>query len=178
MNWPLVLSVVLVAPVAAQSQQPPDTSAGKNLKDRTVTLRACVQQGTHGSPGNVSQVEVIAPAGTLAGPRKIIYWFFENVNGFKDHAGHQLEITGTVAAVIEGSPELKATDGVFAEVQVPANSAAPAATPVGGDAGAAGDQPDKPVATASNAGDPATDEPPTTVIKAAVTNLKMLGGCR
>ncbi len=42
MNWPLLLSVVLVAPVAAQSQQPPDANAGKNLKDRTVTLRACV----------------------------------------------------------------------------------------------------------------------------------------
>jgi hypothetical protein len=173
MNWPLFLSVVLVAPVVAHSQQPSDAAADKS---RSLTLRACVQQGTHGSPGNLHQIEVIAPGSVVGGPQRVVYWFFKNVDGFKDHPGHLVEITGTVAEVIKGAPELKATDGVFAEIQLPTSGAAPAAKPVGSDVAVAGNQAEKAVATSGSAA--ATDEVPTTVLKAAVSSLKMLGSCR
>lgn len=159
MNWPaVVLSVVLVAPAVAQSQQPSG--------NRTLTLRACVQQGTHGSLGNLSQAEVVAP-GVPAGPHRMIYWFNKNLDGFKDHAGHLVEITGTIAEVLEGTPELKATDGVFAEIQAPEAAVA-----------TSGQAADKAAAAAGGSGAAEVEEPPTTVVKAAVVSLKNVGACR
>src|ERR1700739_385838 len=94
----LFLSIVLVAPAVAQSQQTADSKSNKDLKGQTITIRACVQPGTHGSPGNLSQVGV-AKDSTPAEPRRVIYWFYKNLNGFKDHPGQLVEITGTVTEV-------------------------------------------------------------------------------
>jgi hypothetical protein len=139
-------SLVLVPSLAAAQTQPSPT-----LKGNTVTLRACVQQGTHGSVAALRQVRVVAPAGAIASPR-VMYWFAKNLDGFRTYTGNEVEIVGTVSDVLTGPLELKATDGVFAEVQPPAGEPTPVGTT-------------------------GTDLP-TTVVKADVTKLRMLGHCR
>jgi len=154
MNWPaLFASVALVATIGAQSG--PTSPA----KGSTITLRACVQPGTHGSPGNLSDPEVIS--GGAQASSRAMYWFYKNLEEFRLYTGSQVEIVGTVAEVLQEPVELKATDGVFAEVTVPAEnpSAASGARAVG----------------TAGAGAP---DSPTTVIKAEVTKVKTLGRCR
>src|SRR5690349_1449333 len=112
----MFLSLVLVAPAAAQSQQA--AQPGSGATDRTLVLRACVEQGTHGSVANLSQTVVVTPGHAVDKPGRFIYWFNKNVEGFRDQPGHLVEISGTVGEVLTTSPELKATDGVFAEAQI------------------------------------------------------------
>jgi hypothetical protein len=152
----LLVSVLLVVPAVAWSQQPP----------QAITLRACVQQGTHGSIGNLNQIEVKAPAVTPEG-RPVLYWFHKNVAGFRDHIGHLVEIAANVVDVIDGPVELKATDGVFAEAPPPAVAAA-----VGG-SGAASERP-----VATSGGGSAIDPDARIVVKAEVDRLRMIGTCR
>ena len=176
MNWAaLFLSVGLVAPVVARAQQPSPNTANKESKQQAVTLRACVQQGTHGSIGNLSQIEAIAP-GNFAEGRTVLYWFHKNVAAFKDQVGRLVEIDAVVAEVIEGPLELKATDGVFAEIQVPSASAL-ASNSVPRAVGTSGNAPDVAVATAG-AADAAEPEASPIVVKAEVSRLRMVGTCR
>lgn len=181
MNWiALVLSVVLVAPAVAQSPQPSDSKNNKSGKDRkgeTVILRACVLPGTHGSMANLSQV--VAKDSSPAEPRRIIYWFYKNLNGFKDHhPGQLVEITGTVTEVLDESPELKATDGIFAEIQFTAGNVTASAITASDAVGPSGSTSAKPVATAGISGGAETDNLPTRVVKAEVNNLRTVGNCR
>src|SRR5947207_12748654 len=112
----MFLSLVLVAPAAAQSQQPAQPVAG--AADRTVVLRACVEQGTHGSVANLSQTVVISPGRAVDNPHRFMYWFNKNVEEVRNQIGHLGEISGTIAEVLTGSPELRATDGVFAQARI------------------------------------------------------------
>jgi len=177
MNWAaLFLSVGLVAPVVARAQQPSPNTANKESKQQAVTLRACVQQGTHGSIGNLSQIEAIAP-GNFAEGRTVLYWFHKNVAAFKDQVGRLVEIDAVVAEVIEGPLELKATDGVFAEIQVASASALASANSVPRAVGTSGNAPDVAVATAG-AADAAESEAAPIVVKAEVSRLRMVGTCR
>lgn len=169
MNWQAVFaSLVLVAPVVAQTAQPQP-----NLKGNTVTLRACVQPGTHGSVAVLRQVEVVGPGRALESPR-VMYWFAKNLEDFRTNTGNEVEIVGTISEVLTGPVELKATDGVFAEVQAPAGGQTASAT--------AGVQPVGTTGTSANASDPASsagvDDLPMTVVKADVTKMRMLGHCR
>ena len=176
MNWPaLFLSVGLVAPVVARAQQPPPNTANRESKPQAVTLRACVQQGTHGSIGNLNQIEAIAP-GDFAEGRTVLYWFHKNVAAFKDHVGRLVEIDATVEQVIEGPVELKATDGVFAEIQMPTASALASANTVPRAVGTSG-RADAAAATAGSPDVAAPDAPPI-VVKAEVSRLRMVGTCR
>jgi hypothetical protein len=165
MTWlaPFV-SVVLVAPLAAQSPQ----SLAAKLNGNKITLRACVQQGNHGSPGSLRQIVVVDSGGANAAPR-VMYWFAKNLDGFRRYIGSQVEIVGAIYDVLVDAVELKASDGVFAEVEL-----TPAAKTESADAGQ----------TAGSAAAPAAapaDAPPSedalTVVKAEVTSLRMLGQC-
>jgi len=165
MNWHVLFaSLVLVAPVLAQTPQSLTT-----LKGNTVTLRACVDQGTHGSIAALRQVEVVAPRTAIESPR-VMYWFAKNLDDFRLHTGNQVEIVGTISDVLTDPVELKATDGVFAEVQPAAVGQTASADPGGQAVGTAGAS-----ANSSSAG---VDDPPKTVVKADVTRIRMLGSCR
>jgi hypothetical protein len=169
MNWhAVVASLVLVAPAVAQTPQ-----SLASLKGNTVTLRACVQQGTHGSVATLRQVEVVKPAGAIESPR-VMYWFARNLDDFRTNTGNEVEIIGTISDVLTEPIELKATDGVFAEVHTPAGgrtaSSAPGVQAVG-TAGTAANAPDA-------ASSPDVDDLPATVVKADVTKMRMVGHCR
>jgi hypothetical protein len=143
MTWPAVFAAVaVVTSVPALSYQAQDGST-----EKVVTLRACVQPGNHGSPGSLKQVEVVAAGGTFKSPA-VMYWFSKNLEGFRKYPGSQVEIVGSVIEVLTEPVELRAADGVFAEI--------PAA---GGQA-------------------PAGEEQGPTVVKAEVTTLRSLGQCR
>ena len=175
MHWPaMFVSAVLVAPLVAQSQQP--SPRGGDAALNGVTLRAGVLPGTHGGVGNLSQVEMDPGAG-FVGPRRIMYWFYKNSESFKDHAGHRVEITGTIVEVHDESLELKATDGVFAEIQGPTGATASPETS-GGAVGTSGNAPNEAAATAVSADASETNDPQTTVVKVVVDKLRMLGTCR
>jgi hypothetical protein len=176
MNWPaLFASVVLVAPVVAQSGQAPPLAVGS-----TVRLRACVDQGNHGSVGNLRQIEVVAAPGAGRDPRHVMYWFAKNLEGFRTYAGSRVEIAGTVAELIQGAMELKATDGVFAEVHAPAGDPAVDAAAV-----VAAVDPSPGVAAVGTAGSGAvaavasdSAAPAMTIVKTDVTSLRTLGPCQ
>ena len=169
MNWPaLLVSVVLVAPAVVHSQQPGDA------KGRAITLRACVKPGTHGAIGALDQVEEIAPARTME--RRTIYWFYKNLGPFKDHIGYLVEVSGTISETLAGPVELKATDGVFAQIDRPPAKVADAAS-AGAAVGTSGTATQNAVAAVA-ATEPASEEPTTTILKVEVNNLKMLGSCR
>ena len=169
MNWHVLFaSLVLVVPVVAQTPQPQPA-----VKGDTVTLRACVQQGTHGSIATLRQVEVVTPGRALESPR-VMYWFARNLDDFRTNTGSQVEIVGTISEVLTGPVELKATDGVFAEVQAPAGGQTASADPGVRAVGTAGSS-----ANASDAASSAgVDDLPVTVVKADVTRMRMLGHCR
>src|SRR5216110_1637845 len=157
MNWhALFASLVLVVPVVAQTPQSQPT-----VKGNTVTLRACVQQGTHGSIATLRQVEVVTPGGTIESPR-VMYWFARNLDDFLTNTGNQVEIVGTISEVFTGPVDLKATDGVFAEVRTPAGPQTASADPAVQAVGTVG--------TSVNASDAASsagvDDLPLTVVKA------------
>ncbi len=169
MNWHVLFaSLVLVVPVVAQTPQPQPT-----VKGNTVTLRACVQPGTHGSIAALRQVEVVTPGRAIESPR-VMYWFARNLDDFVTNTGNQVEIVGTISEVLTGPVELKATDGVFAEVRTPAGRQTASADPGVQAVGTAG--------TAANASDATSsagvDDLPVTVVKADVTRMRMLGHCR
>src|SRR2546422_9985592 len=137
MNWhAVVASLVLVAPAVAQ---PPQSLA--SLKGNTVTLRACVQQGTHGSVATLRQVEVVKPAGAIESPR-VMYWFARNLDDFRTNTGNEVEIVGTISDVLTEPIELKATDGVFAEVHTPATASPAPGVQAVGTAGTVANAPD------------------------------------
>jgi hypothetical protein len=168
MNWQaLFASLVLVVPVVAQT--PPLAP----LKGNTVTLRACVDQGTHGSIAALRQVEVVGPRTAIGSPR-VMYWFVKNLDDFRLHTGNQVEIVGTISDVLTEPVELKATDGVFAEVQPAAVGQAASADPGVPAVGTAGRSANA-SAIASSAG---VDDLPKTVVKADVTRIRMVGSCR
>jgi hypothetical protein len=163
MNWgPTLVSLVLVAPAAAQSA----SSADNDLQGKQIAIRACVHAGTHGSLGDLSEVAAVDPGARPDTPHRVMYWFHKNLDEFRDHVGQSVEITGTVREVLHDASELRATDGVFAEI------ALPVAAPVG-TSGTTRD----PVADATVHA-PDSDNLPTLVVKAEVTKIRMLGVCR
>jgi hypothetical protein len=166
MNWhAVVASLVLVAPAVAQTPQSP-----ASLKGNTVTLRGCVQQGTHGSVATLRHVEVVKPAGAIESPR-VMYWFARNLDDFRTNTGNEVEIVGTISDVLTEPIELKATDGVFAEVHTPPTASAAPGVQAVGTAGTVGNAPDA-------ASSPGVDDLPATVVKADVTKMRMVGHCR
>jgi hypothetical protein len=168
MNWhALFASLVLVAPAVAQTPQPQPT-----LKGNTVTLRACVQPGTHGSVAVLRRVEVVTPGRAIDTPR-VMYWFARNLDDFRTNTGNEVEIVGTISEVLTGPVELKATDGVFAEVQAPADRQTASVDPGVKAVGTAGTSAKAPDATSAG-----VDDLPMTVVKADVTKMRMLGHCR
>src|SRR5207244_4878117 len=91
MNWHVLFaSLVLVVPVVAQTPQPQPA-----VKGDTVTLRACVQQGTHGSIATLRQVEVVTPGGTIESPR-VMYWFARYLDVFLRNSCITVEIARTI----------------------------------------------------------------------------------
>lgn len=169
MNWQVLFaSLVLVAPLVAQTPQPLAT-----LKGNTVTLRACVHQGTHGSIAALRQVEVVSPRTAIESPR-VMYWFARNLDDFRVNTGNEVEIVGTISDVLTDPVELKATDGVFAEVRAPEGRQTASANPGAQAVGTAGT-----AATAPDVASPAgVDDLPMTVVKTDVTKIRMLGHCR
>lgn len=153
----LLVALVLFTPTVAQT--PPLAAP--------IALRACIQQGTHGSVANLSEAEVVAPT-LLHASRRTLYWFDQNLAGFKDHVGQKVEISATVTAVLDETREFQATDGVFAEVESKANGAPKPVAVTGSPA-----PPDRPVGTS---GEDAPDHP--VVVKATVNGLRMVGICR
>jgi len=166
----LIASALLVAPLLAPSEASPIPPAQAS-KTRTVVVRACVMQGTHGSPGNLTQIEA-DPGTDVLRPGRLIYWFYTNPDGFKEHVGQQTEISGTVVEVHDESLELKASDGVFAEIMVPAAGARSTATET---AGVAPGKVAAPVSASRE--DAGPDNGATTVWKIKVEKLRMLGSC-
>ncbi len=113
MHWQATcLSLVLVVPTLVQSQSLQST-------DRNVTLTACVQSGSHGSVSNLSQIKLIALESVPHEAHRVMVWFDKNLDGFRDRVGQMVEIRGTIKEVLETDPGLKASDGVFANVDVP-----------------------------------------------------------
>jgi hypothetical protein len=162
MNWgPALVSLVLVAPAVAQSPSAPNT-----LKGKQIGIRACVQQGTHGSMGNLTNVAALDTSARPDTANRVMYWFHKNLDGFRDHVGQTVEITGTVTDVLDSAPELRATDGVFAQLEPQAP--APVAT-----SGTTRDSADAKPADAADAGDA-----PALIVKAEVNGIRMLGLCR
>jgi hypothetical protein len=172
MRWPVLFaSTAFVAPLLAQSPQPSSSQRAAEIKSRPVTLRACVLQGTHGSAGNLSQIEV-DPGVSFSEPHRIMYWFYKNLDRFKEHTGHRLEITGTSVAVYEEFLELRATDGVFAEMVVPASGAKP------GTVSASGGPSERVGARSSTEVASGEEDAKTVVIKVEIDKVRMLGSCR
>lgn len=156
----LVVALVLFTPTVAQTPPLPGP----------VAIRACIQQGTHGSVANLSDAEVVAPTVGHAS-RRTLYWFSQNLDRFTDHVGQKVEISATVSEIIDEARQFQATDGVFAEVEPksPGSDPKPVAT-TGSPA-----PPERPIAT-SGVGDEAVDHP--VVVKATVNGLRMVGLCR
>ena len=168
MHWQATcLSLVLVVPALAHAQTLQPT-------DRNVTLTACVQSGTHGSVSNLSNIKLIALDSVREMPR-VMVWFDKNLDGFRDRVGQMVEIRGNINEVLETDPGLKASDGVFATVDVPpAQTAAttPAVRPVAtaGDAASQRVSIDKPPEAIS-------DDAAPRIVRAEVVALRMIGTC-
>lgn len=155
----LLVTIVLLTPTVAQT--PPIATP--------FAIRACIQQGTHGSVANLSEAEIVAPT-PLHASRRTLYWFAQNLAGFKDHVGQKVEISATVNAVLDEARQFQATDGVFAEVEVKSQTVDDPKPVVATGSPA---PLDRPVATS---GEDAPDHP--VVMKATVTGLRMVGLCR
>jgi len=141
------------------------------IKSRPVTLRACVSQGTHGSAGNPRQIEM-DPGVRFREPHRILFWFYKNLDSFKEHTGHRQEITGTAVGVHEEALELKATDGVFAQIVVPASGAKP------GTVSATKRAAKRAGVSSSHEVASAEEDAKTVVIKVEIDKVRMLGSCR
>jgi hypothetical protein len=170
MHWQATcLSLVLVVPALAQPQSLQQTG-------RNVTLTACVQAGSHGSISNLSQIKLIALDSLPREAPRVMIWFDKNLDGFRDRVGQIVEIRGNIKEVLETDPGLKASDGVFASVDVPSAPLTDSNPAV------------RPVATSSNATSQlvATDnKPPETIaeaeapriVRAEVVAFRMIGTC-
>ncbi|MGE3508436.1 MAG: hypothetical protein AB7N65_06085 [Vicinamibacterales bacterium] len=155
----LLVAVALLVPVTAHTVQAPPSA---------ISIQACVQQGTHGSLANLSHAKAVVP-GHRQSHRRTLYWFDQNLAGFADRIGQEIEITAELAEVIDEPRTLQSTDGVFAEVQ-PAPDASPAAA-----AAALGGAADVPIGTSGT--DDATPEHPV-IVKARVNSMRLIGSCR
>lgn len=155
----LVVALVLFTPIVAQT--PPLSGQ--------FAIRACVQQGTHGSVANLSEAEAVAPTVGRAS-RRTLYWFSQNVDRFKEHVGQKVEISATMIEIIDDARQFLATDGVFAEVEPKPSGAELKPVAITGSHA----PPDRPVATGG--GDEGVEHP--VVIKATVNGLRMVGFCR
>src|SRR5207237_9231099 len=106
--------------------------------------------------------------------RRVRYGLARNLDDLLTNTGNQVEIVGTISEVLTGPVELKATDGVFAEVRTPACRHTASADP--------GVQAVGTVGTSANASDAASsagvDDLQVTVVKADMTRMRMLGHCR
>jgi hypothetical protein len=169
MHWQATcLSLVLVVPALAHSQSLQST-------DRTVTLTACVQAGTHGSVSNLSHIKLISLDSVREMPR-VMVWFNKNLDGFRDRVGQMVEIRGTINEVLETDPGLKASDGVFATVDVPAAPPA-ASTPAVRPVVTAGDAASQLVAIDSKPPEASSDDAAPRIVRAEVVALRMIGTC-
>jgi hypothetical protein len=170
MHWKATcLSLVLVVPALAQSQSLPST-------DRTVTLTACVQSGSHGSISNLSHIKLIALDGVPGEAPRVMVWFDKNLDGFRDRVGQMVEIRGNVREVLETDPGLKATDGVFATVDVP-RAPLDAATPAVRSIATSGNTIAQLVATESKPPETISEDAAPRVVRAEVVAFKMIGTC-
>ncbi|MBM3770544.1 MAG: hypothetical protein FJW27_04495 [Acidimicrobiia bacterium] len=154
----LVVALVLFTPTVAQT--PPHSGP--------FAIRACVQQGTHGSVANLSDAEAVAPTVGHA-TRRTLYWFSRDVDRFKNHVGQKVEVLATVIEIIDEAREFQATDGVFAEVEPKPSGVELKPVAVTGSPAPA----ERSVGTS---GDEVVEHP--VVVKATVTGLRMVGFCR
>lgn len=156
----LVVALVFFTPTVAQT--PPLTGP--------FAIRACVQQGTHGSLANLSDAEAVAPPAGQ-GSRRTLYWFNQNLDRFKDHVGQQVEISATATEIIDEAREFQATDGVFADVEPKQSGVELKPIAITGSPA----PPERPVGTTGRE-EESVEHP--VVVKATVNGLRTVGICR
>ena len=161
--------VLVVVPALAQSQSLPST-------DRSVTLTACVQSGSHGSVSNLSNIKLIALDNVPREVPRVMIWFDKNLDGFRDRVGQMVEIRGNVREVLESDPGLKATDGVFATVDVPP-AQLDGSTPAVRSVATSGNTVTQLVATDSKPPETISEDVAPRVVRADVVAFKMIGTC-
>jgi hypothetical protein len=120
MKWPTlcVTFVLAITPVVAQSPRP----SVQGVKGRGVTLRACVEQALFNTV-RLTQLTDVTAAKTPMPATRVLYWFYKPVE-FKDRIGQKIEIDALVREATEGELELTVNDGIVAEVETSAASAA------------------------------------------------------